>query len=122
MNGAVIQNVKMDEKTRKFLEEHINKIVKAFSFENRSKNSGECPCYKEGKKCHDLPSLNCFFCYCPEYNSEIVEGGCKINSPKGKWFFDERLPKGKIWDCSDCDIPHNEETVRKYLRKLFGLK
>jgi dUTP pyrophosphatase len=99
---------------------HIQKIIKEFNFLNRkNKYPNECPCYTN-KICHNLPEekLNCFLCYCPEYKSEI-EGGCKINNPNGKWLFNEKLPKGKIWDCSDCDYPHREEIVEKYLKRIF---
>lgn len=111
----------MDEKTEKFISAHIQKIIKEFNFKNRkAKYPDACPCYKD-KPCHNIPEekLNCFLCYCPEYISNLEEGGCKINSQKGKWFFDKRLPKGKIWDCSNCDYPHKEEIVEKYLKKLF---
>jgi dUTP pyrophosphatase len=104
-------NVEMDSK-------HIQKIIKEFNFLNRkNKHPNECPCYKD-KPCHNLPELNCFLCYCPEYKSKI-EGGCKINNPNGKWLFNEKLPKGKIWDCSNCDYPHREEIVEKYLKSIF---
>ncbi|MFC1682410.1 cysteine-rich small domain-containing protein [Nanoarchaeota archaeon] len=98
-----------------FLEKHIDKIIEVFDFENRKENKEECVCYKQEKKCHEIENLNCFLCYCPEYDSEV---GCKINSLKGKWLVSEG---GKVWDCSGCDYPHREEVVRKYLRKLFGL-
>lgn len=102
----------------KLIEERINLIIKEFDFENRKKNTEECPCYKENKKCHNIENLNCLLCYCPNY-IKTEEGGCKINNPKGKWFFHSNLPKGKIWDCSDCDWPHKEENVKEVLKKIF---
>lgn len=113
----------MNQKTKEAIGKHINKIISEFKFNNkRLKNSGECPCYKENKPCHNIKrdELNCFLCYCPEYNNS-EEGGCEINSMKGKWCYNNKLPKGKIWDCSDCDHPHKEEIVRKHLKKLFGV-
>ncbi len=115
----------MNFQTKKFIEEHIDKIIKEFGFYNRKlKNSEECICYKEGKPCHNISEdeLNCFLCYCPEYRIDIEEGGCKINSPGGKWLINEKLPVGKIWDCSDCEIPHREEIVRKKLGEVFGVQ
>jgi len=114
----------MNPKTEEVIKEHIERIVKDSSFaEMKKRHPNKCPCYTRGK-CHDLPeeSLNCFLCCCPEYNNSAEEGGCKINSKEGKWYFDERLPKGKIWDCSDCTYPHKEETVKKYLERIFGIK
>ena len=113
----------MNPTTREAIEQHIQKIIKEFNFVNRkNKHPHDCPCYI-GKPCHNIPpeKLNCFLCYCPEYKSELEEGGCKINNPNGKWLFNEKLPKGKIWDCSDCDYPHRKEVVEKYLKKMFGL-
>lgn len=113
----------MNPTTKKFIELHIDRILKEFRFSNRKeKFPDECPCYVEGK-CHaSIPDeeLNCFLCFCPEYDYILEEGGCKISNTKGKWYFDKRLPKGKIWDCSDCEHPHREEVVKKYLRRLFG--
>lgn len=111
----------MHSQTKEFLKRHIQKILNEFNFLNRQKNHPtECPCYT-GKICHNIPpeKLNCFLCYCPEYDSKKQEGGCKINNPNGKWLFSEKLPKGKIWDCSNCIYPHNEEIVKRYLEKLF---
>ena len=78
------------------------------------------PCYN-GARCHnglDDYHLICLLCICPEYNRTIDEGGCNLNSPNGKWFYNTNLPKGKIWDCSDCKLPHTEKFVRSYLEKL----
>jgi Zn-finger protein len=111
----------MNQTTREAIERHIQNILNEFNFQNRkNKYPNACPCYK-GKICHNISpeKLNCFLCYCPEYKSEEIEGGCKINSQKGKWFLSDKLPKGKIWDCSDCDYPHREETVKIYLKKMF---
>jgi len=109
--------------THEAINKHLQKIFKEFNFLNRkNKYPNECPCYT-GKICHNISpeKLNCFLCYCPEYKSELEEGGCKINNSNGKWLFNEKLPKRKIWDCSNCDYPHQEEIVKKYLKKLFGI-
>ncbi|MBR9701745.1 hypothetical protein GOV13_02380 [Candidatus Pacearchaeota archaeon] len=110
----------MPNKTKQAILSHINKIISEFKFSNRKlKHPKECPCYLENKPCHNVGGeLNCFLCYCPEYDNSKEEGGCKINSKKGKWHVHEN---GKIWDCSDCDHPHKEETVRKHLKELFGI-
>jgi len=108
----------MNSETKRFIDQHIKKIIDEFDFENRkSKNPNECPCYKD-KKCHEIENLNCFLCYCPEYDNNKEEGGCKIGSNKGKWFVSENK---KIWDCGDCNYPHKKEIFEKYLKKLFGI-
>ncbi len=101
---------------------HVNKIVEEYRFEVRSKkNPNECPCYTS-KPCHDMPDLNCFLCYCPNYDTEKIIGGCKINHPNGKWHYNELLPEKKIFDCSDCTYPHSEIIIKKYLNELFNNK
>lgn len=115
----------MNEKTRRFFESHIAKLLDSSSFANRTKNNPkDCPCHASNP-CHSTLSpdqLNCLLCYCPEYIHEKPEGGCRINSKFGKWFEHPSHPNGRIWDCSDCDYPHRPEVVKKYLRKLFRLE
>lgn len=112
----------MNPKTQEFIEKHIQRVIEEFDFENqKKKNPEKCVCYSEGK-CHDVENLNCFLCYCPEYDNSITEEGCRINSSKGKWLFDKKLAAGKIWDCSDCDYPHQKKVVEEFLRKVFNLK
>lgn len=113
----------MNEEVRKTFENKVKIILKEFSFETRrDKSPEECPLYSQNKHCHALEEgdLNCFFCLCPEYDSESEIGGCKLGNPegKGRWFY---RAKGRIWDCSDCAYPHKEENVRKYLNRIFGL-
>ena len=99
----------------------IKEIIDNYRFSTHKKKfPNSCPCYTS-KKCHDLPDeeLICFFCLCPEYDKGTQEGSCRINSKKGKWFYHDKLEKGKIWDCSDCEIPHTEANVRKILERSF---
>jgi Zn-finger protein len=100
--------------------ENIPRIVEAMSFNKRSRrNSEKCPYYKEEPlhSCHNMNNLNCLLCACPNYNSKELEGGCVINSKKGKWTYHENLPAGRVWDCSDCKINHSKEEVEYYLKK-----
>ncbi len=99
----------------------IRKILEKYTFKKRKKeNEDSCPCYN-GTKCHDLSDeeLICLFCLCPEYQYDLehIEGGCKIDGI-GKWFYHNAHPTGRIWDCSDCSIPHTKEYVNKYLNNL----
>jgi Zn-finger protein len=112
----------MDDLTKRCIKERIKIILNEFDYKNRKeKHPEECPCYG-GNPCHDMEDLNCFLCYCPWYNLEVSEGGCKLNNPleKGQWF--ER--KGhyisdRIWDCSNCTYPHNKKVIKKELTKLL---
>lgn len=102
---------------KNIIEKRINQLIEEWDFEDRrKKNTNKCTCYEQNKKCHDLEKLNCFFCYCPEYDRTIKEGGCKINSSDGKYIDNH---EGKIWDCSDCDFPHIKENAVKLLENLF---
>jgi Zn-finger protein len=118
----------MNDLTRRCIAVHVERILAEFSFEHRAReHPEECPCYVLGKPCHDdipISDFNCFLCYCPEYDNSISEGGCKLGNPeaKGKPFEHPSHPTGRIWDCSDCIYHHRSENVRKYLKRLFGLK
>ena len=115
------------EKAKRLIEQRIKALLGEFDFEIRKeKFPNECPCYKENKSCHDISGekLNCFLCYCPEYNIDSGIGGCKLGNPnwKGKWFYHEALPEGKIWDCCGCNYPHDKKIAEKYLKKIFGVE
>jgi Zn-finger protein len=113
---------KLVERIQRCINDRIDIIIKSFNYNyRRAKDPDECPC-NGSAPCHDLEDLNCFFCYCPYYKVESPEGGCKLGNPysKGKWYYDESLPTGRIWDCSDCPWPHEEENVRQVLSKLFN--
>ena len=102
------------------IDKKVSDTIEIFSFKRMSEKFPEfCKCYGEKKQCHQCSDMNCFFCFCPEYeNSE--EGGCKIKSKDGKWFYNDKLPKGRIWDCSSCSYPHQKENAEKMLKKFMS--
>ena len=134
------------EKAKKLIEARIKNLLNEFDFaERKEKFQNKCPCYLENKPCHEIPEdkLNCFLCYCPEYNTEnkkfsvsqtprtqgvrdtrIEIGGCNLGNPqgKGKWFHHEALPEGRIWDCSDCSYPHDKKVAEEYFKKIFNVE
>ncbi|MDD5193272.1 MAG: cysteine-rich small domain-containing protein [Candidatus Nanoarchaeia archaeon] len=98
--------------------ENIPRIIEETSFDRRSQNHpDECPYYKTGKPCvSDVLDFNCFLCACPEFDSKKDEGGCRINHPLGKWHYPYlHSASGRVWDCSDCSIPHFPVYVEQYL-------
>ena len=97
-------------------------IISETSFQIRSKkHSEQCPYYAQEKPCHDIKDLNCFLCVCPEYHSDMDEGGCRINNQSGKWHSPYPYSKsGKVWDCSDCSFPHFQAHIEQYLRQNLG--
>jgi len=64
-----------------------------------------CPLFALNKKCHNIPNLNCWNCYCSYYDRQYIDeknelvGRCSIGNKNGKY------TRG-IWDCSDCHLPH----------------
>jgi len=113
----------MNEQIKNGIRKRVEIIINEFSFENRRyEHPEECPCNHSGA-CHLIDDLNCFFCYCPWYETSNPEGGCKIENPlgKGKWFYRPGNEiSNRIWDCSDCVYPHKEEVIRTILTKLFA--
>ena len=94
-------------------------IIDYFDFDNMvEKENDFCPLYKEPKKCHDMESLNCYLCACPNFrfNDEGLDtykemkilSKCDIDN--GEKF----AGKGVIHqDCSSCSVPHHKAYVEK---------
>ena len=100
-------------------------IVDYFDFENMKKTEIDfCPLYAQNKKCHDMESLNCYLCSCP--NFRFSDAGlkkiddatqysfCSINSQDGaQGIYGDAIHQ----DCSKCSVPHH----RSYVLKHFNL-
>jgi Zn-finger protein len=107
----------MHELAKKLIKERISTLVEEYDFNIRKEtHPQECTFYLDGGKCHNIEDLNCLTCLCTEYDMNVKEGGCKIDSPYGKYI---DTPDGKIFDCSDCNLPHKRENVIKLLESLF---
>jgi Zn-finger protein len=97
-------------------------IIDYFDFESMVKNEpGFCPLYAENKKCHNMKSLNCYLCACP--NFRFKDEGIEKVEDKTKYSFCSIASKdGKIGvygnaihqDCSGCTVPHHKEYVSKH--------
>jgi Zn-finger protein len=98
---------------------NIPEIINETSFKIRSiKHPNKCPYYLKNISCHpEVKDLNCFLCACPNYKSQNLEGGCKINSRFGKWTYHQNLPKGRVWDCSYCPTNHSPKELEEYLKE-----
>ncbi|HIQ46948.1 MAG TPA: hypothetical protein EYH57_04925 [Sulfurovum sp.] len=100
-----------------------DEVITYFRFDNMVKNEPDfCPLYKENKKCHDIPELNCYLCACPNFKfrdngfskrgDKMLFSVCSINSKEGGQFIsDDAIHQ----DCSKCFIPHYES----YIRRMF---
>lgn len=100
-------------------------IIDYFDFENMVKTEPDfCPLYAEHKKCHDMESLNCYLCACPNFRfkdeglqkiaGKTQYSFCDIDSKDGaQGIYGEAIHQ----DCSKCGIPHH----RSYVEKHFDL-
>ena len=97
-------------------------IIEYFDFENMVKEEKDfCPLYKDNKKCHDMDSLNCYLCACPNFRFEdngikkvdnkTQYSYCNIDSKDGRvGVYGEKIHQ----DCSNCTVPHNTTYVEKH--------
>ena len=97
-------------------------IIDYFDFENmKEKELAFCPLYAKNKKCHDMESLNCYLCACPNFrfNDEGIKkiadktqySYCNIDSKDGRQgVYGEKIHQ----DCSKCPVPHTKEYVGKH--------
>ncbi|WP_434637213.1 hypothetical protein MLC35_00470 [Sulfurimonas sp. NW7] len=111
----------------KLLQQGLNKqqIIDYFDFENmKEKESDFCPLYAKNKKCHDMESLNCYLCSCPNFRfndkgfkkteDKTQFSYCAIESKDGRQgIYGEAIHQ----DCSGCSVPHH----RAYVEKHFDL-
>jgi hypothetical protein len=114
----IVQKLQKQEFTKE-------QIIDYFDFENMVKAEPDfCPLYAEHKKCHDMESLNCYLCACPNFRFKD-EGLQKIEDKTQYSFCDIDSKDGAqgIYgqaihqDCSKCGVPHH----RSYVEKHFDL-
>jgi hypothetical protein len=104
---------------------NTEEIISYFDFENMKKEEFDfCPLYAKNKKCHDMESLNCYLCACPNFrfneagiqkiDEKTQYSTCNIDSKDGKQgIYGEKIHQ----DCSGCFVPHH----RAYVEKHFDL-
>ena len=95
-------------------------IIDYFDFENMVKEEIDfCPLYKDNKKCHEMESLNCYLCACPNFrfddegikkiDAKTQYSFCAIDSKDGKQgVYGDKIHQ----DCSKCTVPHHKEYVQ----------
>ncbi len=101
-------------------------IIDYFDFDNMVKEENDfCPLYKENRKCHEMESLNCYLCACPNYrfNDEGIKkveektqfSFCDIDSKDGQQgIYGDKIHQ----NCSGCSVPHH----KSYVEKNFDLE
>ncbi len=97
-------------------------IIDYFDFENmKIEEKDFCPLYAKNKKCHDMESLNCYLCSCPNFRysdtgiqkieKKTQYSFCNIDSKDGKQgVYGDKIHQ----DCSKCSVPHHREYVKKH--------
>jgi hypothetical protein len=93
-----------------------SEIIEYFEYNNlKSKEPDFCILFAKDKKCHDIDSLNCYLCACPNFrfddSATKIKSYCSIECPNSRTVGKEI----KHNDCSNCLLPH--ET--KYIDKKF---
>lgn len=100
-------------------------IIDYFDFDSMVKNEADfCPLYVDNKKCHEMESLNCYLCACPNFRfddagiKKVEENTqysfCGIESKDGRQgVYGDKIHQ----DCSKCGVPHH----RSYVEKNFNL-
>jgi len=95
-------------------------IVDYFDFDNMLKMENDfCPLYKESKKCHDMDSLNCYLCACPNFrfsddgldekDNKRLMSKCDIDNGE-EYIGDEHIHQ----NCAPCSVPHHRDYVLKH--------
>lgn len=96
-----------------------DEIIDYFDFDNMVKEENSfCPLYKDNKKCHDMESLNCYLCACPNFrfndagiktfNDKKIMSECDIDN--GEKFAGDGVIHQ---NCSTCSVPHHKSYVNK---------
>ena len=102
-----------------------DEVIAYFRFENMCEKEPDfCPLYKEHKKCHEIKSLNCYLCACPNFRfddegiskkeAKTIYSTCSINSKDGNTFQTEEAIHQ---DCSGCLVPHQEAYIKKHFSR-----
>lgn len=101
----------------------VDAIIEYFDFESMCRNEPDfCALYETHKKCHDIESLNCYLCACPNFrfddNVKEEKGikrfsHCNIDSVDGAIFKHENT---QHQDCSGCSVPHHKSYVKKHFK------
>jgi len=108
---------------------HLNdaEVIEYFLFENmREKHPDFCPLYAQNKKCHEIESLNCYFCACNHFrfsDKGLTQEGnqtryslCAIEAKESRDF---KSKDAIHLDCSSCEIPHKKSVIEKHFSRSW---
>ena len=102
-----------------------DEVIDYFIFENmQEKHPDFCPLYAQNKKCHEMESLNCYFCACNHFrfsDEGLKKEGrkttfslCSIAAKESRNFETEDAIHQ---DCTDCPIPHKRAVIKKFFSR-----
>ena len=103
----------------------VDEVIAYFRFENMvEKEPDFCPLYKDNKKCHDMPVLNCYLCACPNFRfndegfakvkEKTLFSSCDIESKDGSQYISEDAIHQ---NCAGCSVPHHEAYIKKIFKR-----
>lgn len=92
------------------------KLIAYFDFDNMvQKEPDFCVLYAKNQKCHDMETLNCYLCACPNFRVGEKSSTCDIKSKDGGSITSK---DGFIHqDCSGCTVPHKVSYVKKHFTR-----
>jgi len=110
---------------KKLTELNDEEVITYFRFDNMVKNEPNfCPLYKENKKCHDMPELNCYLCACPNFRfndigfnkqeGKTLYSTCNIDSKDGSLYISNDAIHQ---NCAGCLVPHHESYIKKVFKR-----
>lgn len=100
-------------------------LIAYFDFDHmKIKHPDFCPLYVKDQKCHEMETLNCYFCACMHFrfndsgireeNGKRLYSYCSIDSKNHALFEDEHSIHN---DCSNCKVPHKKHVIEKYFSR-----
>jgi len=100
-------------------------VITYFRFDNMVKNEPDfCPLYKDNKKCHDMPKLNCYLCACPNFRfddegfkqieNKTLFSTCDVDSKDGSQYISNNAIHQ---NCAGCLVPHHEAYIKKVFKR-----
>ena len=89
-----------------------DELIEYFDFDNMVKKEPDfCVMYAKNQKCHDMETLNCYLCACPNFRVGKQSSTCDIKSKDGGRI---TAKDGFVHqDCSKCHVPHKVNYVKK---------
>lgn len=106
----------------KLIDKGLNsdQIIEYFDYENMQKHEPDfCTLYASSSRCHDLKTLNCYLCGCPNFRFDdeglevrgtyTIKSKCAIHN--GSTIGADNVVHQ---DCQKCTVPHHVAYISKH--------